>query len=260
VARINIEDSLFTDPYFMHLCALLKSDIKAIGYFVKIARLAQSFWKNGKQLIPKSIYEYQKFPSAITESKMVVLKENGYYLHGSEKNFAWIFSKRENGKLGGRPAKVIENKGISKTETITETEPTNNPLYSLLFTHNSIKEKESMSSSHSTTENSKKILEYLNSKTNKNFRFVETNIKLVKSILQIASIEEIKQVIDNRVSAWMSDAKMHEYLRPSTLFRKVNFESYLAESTKNGVQNANSKISGEERIKRFEALSKATIA
>lgn len=79
MARINIEDSLFTDPCFIKLCMLMKSEIKAIGYWVKCARLAQEYWKRDKQLIPVEIYEWQKFPAYLEQSGIVIKNKNGYY-------------------------------------------------------------------------------------------------------------------------------------------------------------------------------------
>jgi hypothetical protein len=116
MARLNIEESLFSDECFLQLSILLKSEIKAIGYFVQVAMLAQFHWKHGKKLIPKSVYKLKKFPRALIESGMIREMENGYYLHGSAKNFEWIVKKVENGKKGGRPSQVVEKNTKQETE------------------------------------------------------------------------------------------------------------------------------------------------
>lgn len=41
------------------------------------------------------------------------------------------------------------------------------------------------------------------------------------------TVEDCKRVIDNMARAWMGDAKMCDFLRPTTLFRKEKFEGYL---------------------------------
>jgi len=44
--------------------------------------------------------------------------------------------------------------------------------------------------------------------------------------------EQFRLVIDNRCSAWLGDAKMSAYLRPSTLFNATNFVNYLEDATR----------------------------
>ena len=43
------------------------------------------------------------------------------------------------------------------------------------------------------------------------------------------SLEDFKYVIDIKSAQWKDDPKMDKFLRPSTLFRPSNFESYLQE-------------------------------
>lgn len=142
MARLNIEDSLFSDSRFIDLCVRLKSEIKAIGWWVKVARLAQSYWKNGQELIPDSVYKFGKFPSALIDSGIIEKRENGYYLKGSEQFFAWIFSCVENGRKGGRPRKDVEIIVKHETHGITHEKPTQNlPTLTPTPTHKKEKEK-----------------------------------------------------------------------------------------------------------------------
>lgn len=73
------------------------------------------------------------------------------------------------------------------------------------------------------------LLDYLNAKTGKKFRPVEANIRLLAARLKEATAEEIRAVIDDRVSAWKGDAKMSAYLRPETLFNATKFAGYLGQ-------------------------------
>lgn len=41
------------------------------------------------------------------------------------------------------------------------------------------------------------------------------------------SVEDCCLVIDEQVQCWLDDHEMEKYLRPMTLFRPSNFESYL---------------------------------
>ena len=72
------------------------------------------------------------------------------------------------------------------------------------------------------------VVQYLNEKTGKKFRpngkqasFISARIK------EGATIEDCKKVIDLKTKEWGLDAKMAQYLRPSTLFNSEKFESYL---------------------------------
>ncbi len=73
------------------------------------------------------------------------------------------------------------------------------------------------------------LLEYLNAKTGHNYRPAKTNIDLLMARLATSTPDDIKAVIDGKVSEWKSDPKMRAFLRPSTLFRASNFEQYLGQ-------------------------------
>lgn len=148
MSRINIEDCLLEDSRFISCCVKLKSKEKTIGHWVLIAKLAQSYWKINKSLIPYPVYEWNKFPTCFVESGLVEKRIDGYYLRGSEKYFAWILSQVQNGKMGGRPVfcekkdeiyknsdtsqkkeqalQVVETKDIRLTHGLTHEEPTAN--------------------------------------------------------------------------------------------------------------------------------------
>lgn len=126
--RLNVEDRLFTDARFISLCVLLRSDVKALGWWVKVAFIAQSYWKNNKELIPFAVYKFGKFPKELIESGLIERRENGYYLVGSEEHFAWIFSKVENGKLGGKARASSYNKKKFVKRSDSDDEATSKPL------------------------------------------------------------------------------------------------------------------------------------
>lgn len=87
------------------------------------------------------------------------------------------------------------------------------------------------SNNKSENENIERIITYLNEKTGKNFsKNSDETIKLINGRLNDGySIDQLIEVIDKKVSKWENDIKMCDYLRPSTLFRKSNFENYLNE-------------------------------
>lgn len=130
MARISIDDSLRDDPRFISCCVALNSKIKALGWWVELATVAQAYWKQNMSLIPEQVYNWNKFPKCFVESSLVEKRGAGYYLRGSERNFAWIFAQVENGKKGGRPSQVIENKENTLTHGLTHEEPTANLISS----------------------------------------------------------------------------------------------------------------------------------
>lgn len=73
------------------------------------------------------------------------------------------------------------------------------------------------------------IIHYLNEKAKKNFNgSSKTNIRLIQAILKEGyTVEDCYLVIDEQVRNWKNDPQMNKYLRPITLFRSGNFESYL---------------------------------
>ena len=85
-----------------------------------------------------------------------------------------------------------------------------------------------------------RIVTYLNEKAGKNFsENSEETIKLINRRLNDGySIEQFMEVIDKKALKWGDDLKMCDYLRPSTLFRKSNFENYLNEKTPKAQKSA----------------------
>ena len=73
------------------------------------------------------------------------------------------------------------------------------------------------------------LLAYLNAKAGKKFRPVDANLRLLAARLREATADEVRAVIDDRVSAWKGDAKMGAYLRPETLFNATKFAGYLGQ-------------------------------
>jgi len=75
---------------------------------------------------------------------------------------------------------------------------------------------------------------YLNEKTKSHFDPKnKSNRELVQARFNEGrTIEQFKEVIDKKTTQWLTDEKMFKFLRPSTLFRRTNFENYLNEPTK----------------------------
>lgn len=77
------------------------------------------------------------------------------------------------------------------------------------------------------------VLNYLNQKAKRDYRAVDSNLKLIAARLEEgATVDECKYVIDAKVKEWMDDKKMCMYLRPETLFNATKFAQYIGEHGK----------------------------
>ena len=72
------------------------------------------------------------------------------------------------------------------------------------------------------------VVAYLNAQTGKHFRADsrQTAAAVRARLSEGWTVEDFRRVVDAKVSDWAGDPRMEQYLRPSTLFRPSNFESY----------------------------------
>lgn len=89
----------------------------------------------------------------------------------------------------------------------------------------------------------KRIIDHLNSITKSAYRYSSASLDPIIKVLKFLDKErdgldkypDISNeqwcclVINRKNAKWGKDPKMKDYLRPSTLFRKTNFENYLSE-------------------------------
>ena len=110
------------------------------------------------------------------------------------------------------------------------------------------------SNNRSENEDIGRIVTYLNEKAGKNFSINSNEtINLVSGRLSDGyTVEQFIEVIDKKVSKWGDDIKMCDYLRPSTLFRKSNFENYLNEkepkAEKSAIQSRLDELRKEQNV------------
>jgi len=71
------------------------------------------------------------------------------------------------------------------------------------------------------------VIDYLNTKTEKNFKTVDANRKNIRARLNDGfTIDDCKKVIDIKCAEW-NNTEYSKYLNPETLFRPSKFEKYL---------------------------------
>ena len=104
----------------------------------------------------------------------------------------------------------------------------------------------------------KSIIDYLNQKTQSNFKAKTeaTKKSIIARLKEGYTVEDFKRVIDAKVKDWSDDPDMREYLRPQTLFRPSNFESYLNEANRPAVKSKNSFRNFDQREYTEEELEK----
>lgn len=91
MARINIDEEIFTDPRFMALRGQL-SEIEAMGSLVMLWRLGQIYWKKkgGIELIPRSLFDMLQNSEILVRTSFVVIKENGIYCCGANERWGYL--------------------------------------------------------------------------------------------------------------------------------------------------------------------------
>lgn len=115
MARINIEDQLFTDGRFIQLVGKI-GDIQATGLVILAFKLAQTYWLKG-ELIPKDVFFYRNEFKNLLEIGFAEEKDDGIYISGSKEQFSWLIQRKNAGKKGGRKPKVKRNESGIETES-----------------------------------------------------------------------------------------------------------------------------------------------
>ena len=137
------------------------------------------------------------------------------------------------GKLGGNPMLKDAPKVNHEVNLETETKVNRNPTPSS-SSSSSLKRSNTLSGKPDVSDELKsqsiEILEYLNANTQRNYRPVDSNLKLITARLKSGATDlQCREVIFNKCEQWGKDPKMSEYLRPATLFNSTKFEQYLGE-------------------------------
>lgn len=118
MARINVDDDLFTDPRFIELAIKLGDRELAIGIVINAWQLAQRYWVPDKKLIPIKIFDKLRASKIILDCGLATRKRGGIYLQGSSDQFAWLMRIHD-----------LSRKGVeSRNNLTTVRSPHGNPL------------------------------------------------------------------------------------------------------------------------------------
>lgn len=78
---------------------------------------------------------------------------------------------------------------------------------------------------------SRTALHWLNEKSGKHFREIDSNLKFISARLSEpgVDIEGVKKMIEHQCSLWKGDTDMQRFLRPETLFNATKFDGYYSD-------------------------------
>ncbi|HDR4885209.1 TPA: conserved phage C-terminal domain-containing protein [Bacillus cereus] len=208
-------------------------------------------------LLGQIVYWY--LPNEQGKSKLKVKKNGGFWLAKSRED--WENEIRITPKQYDRAIKILIEKGYVEVQKfkfngaptthiklnifevnqrvksiLTFGEIPNAPLGEMELTErvNSLTEITTKTTTEITTLKDiipyEEIILYLNEKANKSFKHHTTKTRaLIKARWQEGFIlSDFKKVIDQKIAQWITDARMHQYVRPETLFG-TKFESYVNE-------------------------------
>lgn len=119
------------------------------------------------------------------------------------------------------------------TDGTVQNEQTNTRDYTETTTENNNNVSEEKPKKVVWTEETNKIIEYLNHRTGKKYSVkTKKTAQLIHRLLDNGfTVDDFKKVIDIKTQQWLNNEKMNQYLRPRTLFSE-KFEDYLNESSK----------------------------
>lgn len=179
-----------------------------------------------KDTIINLLYRFETYHKAIyVDKEMGEILILNWYKHNWTKS-PKILTLVQNCAMEVKSAKIRE----LLEERIVATETGDTVAIGYQYPTISIPNSTPTSTSQSNSYKSEiiEIIDYLNKKAGKGYRY-DTNdtIRHITARLNEGfTVDDFKKVIDNKVAQWGKDPKMAEYLRPSTLFG-TKFESYL---------------------------------
>lgn len=136
MARINIENSLLKDGRFIDLCIHFGDKQKALGALVWAFMIAQKHYldESSDRLIPLSEWQRQSCENKLIDFGFAEMRDNGVYVCGSEKQFAWLVQRVNAGKKGGISSRIKRHKKVAVAKRDQAVEQ---PPYSLLLSPSS---------------------------------------------------------------------------------------------------------------------------
>ncbi len=102
MARINIEECWWTDPRRSALTVIFGSEELADARALRAWRLGQDFWKHGRQLVPKTLFDLLPGASNLVRVGLADVRESFVYVRGSSAYLDWTAEKRQQAIEAGK--------------------------------------------------------------------------------------------------------------------------------------------------------------
>lgn len=204
-----------------------------------LSRLGEGWFNGGSTKLRACFSVSPSFPGRLVNERL---------LQERQKQEAWREKSRAGGKKSGKTRRLKREWSLNGGSTTVEAnitapvEPNGNSSSSSsssLSLHpkkDSEKEETTMSrSSRDFMQEAREVLQFLNLKSGRQFREVDSTLRMIAARLKGQSektavdIQACKTLIAKKVREWGADEKMAKYLRPETLFNRTKFESYLGE-------------------------------
>jgi hypothetical protein len=118
MARINIEDSLYTDFRFLELHKKLDNLEMAIGAMVRAWTVAQKWYTSQWKMIPVSVWEKQKLNNFIIECGLATREGDFIKMAGADEQFSWLVQRSEAGKRSARSKAEKKSTVVESRSTV----------------------------------------------------------------------------------------------------------------------------------------------
>jgi hypothetical protein len=130
VARVNIEDSIYTDQRFLDLFIKLGNRYEAVGMLVTAWTLAQKWYVTPSRMIPLTVWREQRMPDALIETGLAEIVDGEFVrMRGADDQFAWLKQRQAAGKNGGIASGIVRREIIDESAKRTEAKRSGaNPL------------------------------------------------------------------------------------------------------------------------------------
>ena len=237
MARINVDESLFTDPKILYVSNKIGFD-RAIGLWVLITRTAQRFID--EEFIPKLDIKLLDLPQEIFDAEILIEKENGF-IFSYDSQFDWLRKAKNAGRKG---AEKRWNKDNDPKENDRDTMASlENPngvgcllTPTLTPTHNNTSQDDTLQNKKTKKSIKKEfyadVISYLNEITGSKIDpYGESHRKIIDYWFDKGkTLDDFKHIINVKHHEWKDNPNMKKFTRrPQTLFGKSHFEDYLSQ-------------------------------
>lgn len=220
-----------SNRYFAELYRVTERSIQDwISNLVQYGYITTTLVSKDGQIIGRKIYLSSGIKESKTTSRGVVKKSSP-----DEENFTGVVKKSSLGWGRNLHPNNTSNNNTSNNNILSgkEPDPTPEEKENSEFTKKTSDSKKSKTTSKTEYIPYDRVIKYLNAKAGTNYRATnKATQRLIKARFNEGmTTKDFKKVIDNKCNDWVKDPKMHEYLRPVTLFGS-KFESYLNQKPK----------------------------